>query len=311
MALEPATQTFIDQVKKAVLAQQKPGFFTRLFSKESQDGGLSGLQIRDFSFGEALGSGACGVVYAAVDAEGKAVAVKVLPKPLKEDEAAKALFDREIKVGQTIDHPAVVKTLDWFEVAPARFVVMDKVDGVTLDKYLTGKLEPAKFVELFGSLVQGLQAAHDKGVVHRDLKPENVMVTKDEQIKILDFGMARVQQDVSVTATGTFKGTLHYTSPEQISDSKRVGAASDQFAFGLMCFEALSGQSAFHVDPKKPMEAIMGRIECNPKTLLEVEPDLGQAPSQVIARMLMPQPEDRYPSVTEGFEALKSALGHQ
>jgi eukaryotic-like serine/threonine-protein kinase len=310
MDLEPRTRVFISEVRKAVLASER-NLFSTIFKKKStgnDENSLSGLEVRGYKIAETLGSGAAGVVYAASDPQGLDVAIKVLPKPPDGDQAATTMFEREIKIGQTIEHPAVVKTLHNFEIGPAQFVVMEKVSGRTLREVLTERLEPARYLELFAPLAEGLQAAHDKGVVHRDLKPENIMLTEQGQIKILDFGMARVQQDVSVTATGTFKGTIRYAAPEQVFDSKRAGPGCDLFAFGLMSFEALTGEFPYEVDRKKPMETLLSRVDGRAKSLKEVDLGFGDTTSEVVAKMLASKPEERFQSVREAFEALKREL---
>lgn len=127
-------------------------------------------------------------------------------------------------------------------------------------------------------------------------------------VRILDFGMARLVGDVSVTITGTFKGTVKYTSPEQLKDSKRAGPASDQYALGLMLFEALTGQYPFDVDLKRPMTAVMAKLSQEPKKLAEVAPSFSAETSAAMARILSGDPELRYPSVLEAFQALKVGL---
>ena len=267
---------------------------------------LDGLNLRGYQLGAHLGTGAAGAVYRATDPQGYKVAIKVLPLP--EGDSAAKIFQREVKIGQTIDHPSIVKTLHTFALGPAQFVIMELVEGSTLKTVLNGEpLEPKWFYRIFEPLAKGLEVAHSKGVVHRDLKPENVMLAGDGTIKILDFGMARLVEDASVTMTGTFKGTVRYTAPEQLSDSKRAGPACDQFALGLMMFEGLTGKFPYQ-EHKQPMQAVLERAQHEAYRLSQVDSRFPEEASDVFARILAREPEARYPSVMEAYEALRSAI---
>jgi serine/threonine-protein kinase len=314
MALDPQTKAFLLDVRESITAAApKGGFFSRLVGKGQpaldEETVLSGLKVNGYQIKKVLGQGAAGVVFGATDEEGEEVAIKVIPKPAHKDQDAVALFEREVKIGQKLSHPAVVHTLRTFEFGPAQFVVMERVNGTTLASVLLERLEVAKFLSLFEPLVQGLQAAHDEGVVHRDLKPENVMLSEQGEVKILDFGMARLVQDASVTATGVFKGTIRYTSPEQIQDSKRVGPATDQFSLGLMMFEALTGKFPYELQEKQPMVTLMARVSGQAVNLREVDPEYTEETAGVLAKMLSSEPDRRYGSVSEAFDALKLSLG--
>ncbi len=267
---------------------------------------LDGLNLRGYQIGAHLGTGSAGAVYAATDPKGNNVAIKVLPLP--EGESAAKIFQREVKIGQTIDHPSIVKTLHTFDLGPAQFVIMELVEGSTLKTVLNGEpLEPKWFFRIFEPLAEGLQVAHSMGVVHRDLKPDNVMLAGDGTIKILDFGMARLVEDASVTMTGTFKGTVRYTAPEQLSDSKRAGPACDQFALGLMMFEGLTGKLPYQ-EHKQPMQAVLERAQHEAYRLSQIDSRFPDLASDVFARILARDPEARYPSVMEAYEALKTAI---
>ena len=133
------------------------------------------------------------------------------------------------------------------------------------------------------------------------------MLAGDGTVKILDFGMARLVEDASVTMTGTFKGTVRYTAPEQLSDSKRAGPACDQFALGLMMFEGLTGQFPYP-DYKQPMQAVLDRVQKEPWLLSQIDSRFSEQASRVLARMLAREPEERYPNVMAAYEALKTAI---
>ncbi|MCA9777979.1 MAG: serine/threonine protein kinase [Candidatus Eremiobacteraeota bacterium] len=311
MKIDPKTEGFLKSVREEVKARSKTGLLSRLIGKatnEPSDGVLAGLQIQGYVLSDFLGQGAAGVVYSAVDKEGREVALKLLPLPPGTDKDSKALLEREGDIGQTIAHPAVVQTLETFDFGPAQCVVMELVRGAALFEEADLPLDIDTYLQFFRPFAEGLQAAHALGVVHRDLKPENVLRTAEGEVKILDFGMARRVQDVSVTATGTFKGTVRYASPEQICDSKRASHRADQFAFAMMSFEALTGTLPYEVDEKQFMITLTNRIQNRPKLLSEVAPHLPEAASPVMDKMLATEPEGRYESVQIGFEALAKAL---
>ena len=299
MTRREPTDQFLAEVRRAVendggQAPQEPRHF------------LDGLNLRGYTLGNHLGTGSAGAVYEATDPKGNKVAVKVLPLP--EGDSAAKIFQREVKIGQTIDHPSIVKTLHTFDLGPAQFVIMELVEGSTLKTVLRGEpLEPKWFYRIFEPLAEGLEVAHSKGVVHRDLKPENIMLAADGAIKILDFGMARLVEDASVTMTGTFKGTVRYTAPEQLSDSKRAGPACDQFALGLLMFEGLTGKFPYP-EHKQPMQAVLDRAQNDPWRLSQVDSRFPEEASAVFARMLAREPEDRYAGVLEAYNALKAAI---
>lgn len=311
MKLDPKTDSFLNAVREEVKARTKGGLLSKLLRKQPgapSDGLLAGAQIQSYTLGNFLGQGAAGVVYSAKDGEGRQVALKLLPLPPGTDKDSTALLEREGDIGQTIDHPAVVQTYETFHFGPAQCVAMELVDGCTLFEKLELPMSIDTFVALFRPFAEGLQAAHEVGVVHRDLKPENVLKTDSGAVKILDFGMARRVQDVSVTATGTFKGTVRYASPEQICDSKRASDRADQFAFAMMSFEALTGTLPYEVDEKQFMVTLTNRIQNRPKLLSEVAPNLPEAATPVMDKMLATEPEARYESVLVGFKALEAAL---
>jgi serine/threonine protein kinase len=298
MLFQEPDDNFLSSVRDAILAESGGG-------DSHAERYLDGLKVRGFVLGGHLGTGAAGVVFSAVDSEGRKFAIKVLPKP--DGESAAAIFEREVKIGRTIDHPSMVQTLQTFELGPAQFVVMELVEGITLKTVLGKSLNPKLFFKIFEPLSEGLFVAHSKGVVHRDLKPENVMLADDQTVKILDFGMARLLPDASVTMTGTFKGTARYTAPEQISDSKRAGPACDQFALGLMMFEGLTGQSAYP-SRKLPIQEIMDRAQGEPFKLHEVDSRFSEETSAVLGKMLAREPKQRFESVREAFKAFKATV---
>ena len=285
----------------ASFARKEPTAFT-------DDTILQGRQLRGYTIGKTLGAGAAGVVFLAHHSAHGEVAVKVLLKPDQDDEVSWGLFKREASIGQAIEHPAVLKTLEFCTTESALFIFMEYIPGVSLgSEFDSVPLPLDRFLMLFSSFAAGLQAAHNAGVVHRDLKPDNIMIW-NESLKILDFGLARLNQDESLTLTNQFKGTINYCSPEQVTESKSVGPESDQFSFGLICFEALTGRLPYPMASKNPLMNLMERLDQDAMKLRDIEERYPEQAEKVLARMLERDPQKRFPSVAEAFAALDEAF---
>ena len=263
-----------------------------------------------------LGAGGMGEVYRARDARlGRDVAVKVLPDGLTGDEERLRRFATEARAAAAISHPNVLAVYD-VETSGTPYVVFELLEGETLRAQLAGgPLAPVRAVEIAAQVARGLAAAHDKGVVHRDLKPDNVFLTRDGQVKILDFGLARMLEPPSApelsaaptldrTAAGVVLGTSGYMSPEQVRGLP-ADPRSDLFALGILLYEMLAGQRAF----ARPSLAESSAA------ILRDDPPVPDRPlpaglERVVRRCLAKLPEDRFPSARELLFALETvALG--
>lgn len=270
---------------------------------------LHGLPLESAKIGKFLGSGSFAAVFELEDPSAATpLAVKVLPRQGGE-EAAKddEVFRREVEIGLTLQHPSITRIYRYLERQSGRFVVMDRITGSTLST-TERPLSAEQYRDIFGPLSEGLDYAHAQGVIHRDLKPENVMLVQDGSIRILDFGMARQMGGTNVTVTGQFKGTPMYCAPEQVIDSKSVTPACDQFSFALLSFEMLTGAFPYPIDAKQPLQTLFARLQQPAARLTSVRPELGETADAALARMLSIKPEDRFPSVKEGYQALLAGL---
>jgi serine/threonine protein kinase len=206
-----------------------------------------GTKLGSYEIVAPLGAGGMGEVYRARDHKlERDVAVKVLPARLSENGEALARFEREARAVAALSHPNILAIHDFGRQAETAYAVTELLEGETLRARLElGPMPPRKVTEYALQIARGLAAAHDKGVVHRDLKPDNVFVTRDGQVKILDFGLARSQAPTgkgaetdSPTVTrhtdpGTIMGTAAYMSPEQVK-GQPVDHRSDIFSFGAV-----------------------------------------------------------------------------
>ncbi len=215
----------------------------------------AGARLGSYEIVALLGSGGMGEVYRARDAKlGREVAIKVLP-PMSARPDALARFEHEARSVASLSHPNILAIHDFGSADGVAFAVTELLDGQTLrDAIAAGPLPARRATAFAAAIARGLAAAHDKGIVHRDLKPENIFVTRDDRIKILDFGLAR-QEPVaapavtgitmpSPTEPGTVLGTVGYMAPEQVR-GENADWRADIFAFGAVLFEMLTGRRAF------------------------------------------------------------------
>ncbi|MGB2885871.1 MAG: serine/threonine-protein kinase, partial [Dehalococcoidia bacterium] len=184
---------------------------------------------------EEIGRGGMGVVYKAEDTRLKrAVALKFLPPELTQDEEAKKRFIQEAQATAALSHPNICTIYEIDEHQDQTFIAMEYIQGHSLRQRLEeGPLEIDEAKDLAIQVAEGIQEAHDKGIIHRDIKPANIMLTEKGQAKITDFGLAKLSWGVDLTKTSTFMGTVAYMSPEQ-ARGERVDHRSDIWSFGCM-----------------------------------------------------------------------------
>src|SRR5829696_4141579 len=205
-----------------------------------------GSTVSGYRIESLLGEGATGAVYLARDAEGRAVALKVLDPAVAADARFRERFLRESRVAALLEHPNLVPVLDAGEADGLLYIAMEWVDGVDLRSLLRrdGALEPARAVSLVEDVGAGLDVAHAAGLVHRDVKPANILVI-GERARLCDFGLARHTASAdSLTGERTLVGTVAYIAPEQI-EGAGVDARSDVYSLGCVLFECLTGEPPF------------------------------------------------------------------
>jgi Tol biopolymer transport system component len=266
-----------------------------------------------------LGAGGMGEVYRARDARlSRDVAIKVLPPGFSSDSERLRRFEQEAKATGSLNHPNILAVHDTGAHDGSPYVVSELLEGQTLrERAAGGALPVRKAVEIGAQIARGLAAAHDKGIVHRDLKPENVFVTSDGQVKILDFGLAKLTQpesgDRSQTPTeargtdaGTVLGTVGYMSPEQVRGAT-VDHRSDIFSFGTILYELLSGRRAFRKEASA--ETMTAILREDPPDLTETNRALPPALERIVAHCLEKNPQERFASARDLAFDLESLSG--
>jgi serine/threonine protein kinase/Tol biopolymer transport system component len=258
-----------------------------------------------------LGGGGMGVVYEAEDLKlGRRIALKFLPDQVSSDESALHRFHREARPASALNHPNIctIYAVDEHDGRP--FIAMELLSGVVLADRIAGKPLPNDQIVKFGiELANALQAAHSEGILHRDVKPGNVFVTRREQTKLLDFGLAKsiatrdqngiscaVTVDNSLTIPGLTLGTLGYMSPEQ-ARGEELDERSDIFSLGAVLYEMATGVQPF---PGKTAAAIFDNILHHaPVSLVQLNPTTPEGFERIITKALEKDREKRYPSAAE------------
>jgi tetratricopeptide (TPR) repeat protein len=271
--------------------------------------GLEGERVGRYVAEEHLGGGGMGIVYRARDPElSRAVALKFLPPHLSGHPEVEERFAREAKAAASLEHPhiATIYEIGRAEAGEAegqRYIAMAYYEGETLKQKL-GREGPLPVEEAIGYAEQiagALAAAHEAGVVHRDVKPANVMVTDGGQVKLVDFGLARLAEATRLTGTEQKLGTASYMSPEQI-EGKEVGPAADLWAVGALLYEMVAGERPF--EGERRAAVLHAVLHEEPAPLTERRPEVPTGLAQVAGRCLEKDPTGRYSSA----EALREDL---
>jgi serine/threonine-protein kinase len=281
-----------------------------------------GTRLGAYEIVAPVGAGGMGEVYQARDARlGRDVAIKVLPGEVAADPERLVRFEREARVLASLNHPNIA-TLHGFEAEGAvRFLVMELVPGQTLAERLApGRLLAPDALPLYLQIAEGLEAAHEAGVVHRDLKPANVKITPEGRVKILDFGLAKAVAGVAeasgdrsksptltalATQRGEIMGTAAYMSPEQVR-GKPVDRRADIWAFGAVLYEALAGRRPFLGETITDVLAAIVKDEPDWTTLPD---DLPPPVGDLLRRCLVKDARDRLRDIGEARLSIARALG--
>ncbi|MEO8378518.1 MAG: protein kinase, partial [Acidobacteriota bacterium] len=245
-----------------------------------------------------LGRGGMGVVYKATDAQlDETVAIKTLPGDvMTRSPEDLERFKREIRLARKITHRNVLRTYDYGEAEGVYFISMEFVRGYTLSELMDeapGRQMPARAAVGIGrQICRGLQAAHEQGIIHRDIKPQNVLIDAKGEVKLMDFGVARMTEaSDAMTQAGLIVGTPHYMSPEQVQ-GKSLDPRTDVYAMGVLLYELLVGKRPF--ESTSLTGILTAHIMEKPKPLLDVRPEIGKEVSAIVMRCLEKDPAARF-----------------
>jgi predicted ATPase len=279
-----------------------------------------GTELGPYEINAALGAGGMGEVYRARDTRlERSVAIKILPAEFSADSDRLHRFEREARSASALNHPNIITIYELGQHGSTHYIAMELIEGKTLREILSGGLLPIqRAIEIAAQVAEGLAKAHEAGIAHRDLKPENLMISHDGFVKILDFGLAKLAPSngdpldtltlsASETRAGEVLGTPGYMSPEQANGS-RVDIRSDQFSFGAVLYEMVTGKRAFRRSTAAATLTAILREQAEPIGALN--PDAPAPLCWAIERCLAKEPEKRYVSTRDLARELATIRDH-
>jgi serine/threonine-protein kinase len=256
-----------------------------------------------------LGRGGMGAVYRAVhEGLGRDVAVKVLDLATTIPDA-EARFEREARTAARLDHPGIVRVLDYGRDRGSPFLAMELLDGPTLHTEMgrAGRMGVTRAAQAIGEVLVALGHAHDRGVLHRDVKPENAMFSRREgarRLVLIDFGLARLRDEATLTGQGRVFGSVSYVAPERLA-SEDVDCRADLYSVGVMLYEMLAGVRPFV--GMTPLEVARKHVSAVARPLRAIRPDVTAAVDAVVVRAMAKRPERRFQTAWEMLDALEEA----
>lgn len=265
-------------------------------------------QIGKYAILKEIGKGGMGVVYLARDAEsGRKVAIKTLLPESTHSLQYIERFRREAKAVSQLDHPHIIKVYEIGEHDGLQYFAMEYLAGPTLGSLLKqkGRLSPAQAARIIVDMADALDLAHSRGIIHRDVKPDNIMADEDGVFKIMDFGIARIEEGTRLTVTGSVMGTPEYMSPEQASGTA-TDRRTDIYSLGVVFYELLTGRLPFKgVTAMEVLHMHLTRAPESPKLL---NPEIPGNLAHVVSKMLEKQPAGRYDSFRHVINAVSQAI---
>jgi serine/threonine-protein kinase len=270
---------------------------------------LIGSKISHYKVLEKLGGGGMGIVYRARDTRlDRTVALKFLPIEWCQEPLLRERFTREAKAASALDHPHICTVFDIGETPQGQlFIAMAHCPGETLkQRIMRGSMPLEEAVDIAIQIAQALDAAHEGGIVHRDVKPANILFTERDQIKVVDFGLAKLAGEAAVTRQGSVVGTPAYMSPEQAT-GEEVDGRSDLWALGAVLYEMVAGRRAFAADNEQAV--LLAITTSNPTPIDRVRAEVPAELQRIIRRCLKKNPDERYRTAGELVADLKRFRG--
>lgn len=263
-------------------------------------------QIGPYTLLERIGVGGMGSVYrASRPNDSTHVAIKVMAESTRSNPVLLRRFEQEFRAASRLDHPNMVRAIDYGEAEGVPYLVMELVQGMNLSDHIEekGKLPEAEAIRLVGQVAQGLYRAHKMGLVHRDVKPDNILITADGQAKLTDLGLVKeAETDLNLTRTGRGLGTPHFMAPEQFKNAKLADSRCDIYSLGATLYAAVTGQTPF--GGLGALEAWMKKVQDefpSPKSLV---PEISDRTDWAIRRAMASDPDIRPATCREFVEDL-------
>ena len=268
------------------------------------------LLLNRYELLEKIGEGGMGSVYKAkCRLLNRFVAVKILKAELNNDEDFVARFKREATSIASLSHPNIVNVHDVGTEEHINFIVMEYIDGKTLKEIIkeNGRINSKETLDIAYQIAKALECAHKSNIIHRDIKPDNVMITEDNMVKVMDFGIAKVADSRTATNSNNIMGTVRYFSPEQ-AKGNFVDCRSDIYSLGIVMYEMATGQVPYNAD--SAISIAMMHIQEPVIPPKEIITDIPENINQVILKSMQKEPIKRYQTAREMADILKTIKEH-
>src|SRR3989454_11586908 len=279
---------------------------------------MIGTSLGNYRILDKIGAGGQGTVYKALDNKlGRTVVIKILPAELTAKEANLKRFEREARLASALDHPNICTIFDLNEINGIHFIAMQYVEGRNVRQLVNGRpLELQSALSIAIQVTDALAAAHSRGIIHRDVKAGNVMVTSHGQVKVLDFGLAKLLDEdaartsgihhTELTEVGVPYGTATYAAPEQ-ARGDRVDSRADTFSTGVLLYEMLTGTWPFRGRTAVDVRHAVLHEEPVPLNIARPDP-VPDRLQQILDRALKKHPRDRYQKISDLGDDLRKVM---
>ncbi|MBL0177424.1 MAG: serine/threonine protein kinase [Ignavibacteria bacterium] len=272
---------------------------------------LSGQTIDSYELLEVLGNGGMGIVYKARDTVlDRVVAIKIMDAELAIDTCFQQRFQSEAKALARLKNQHIVSIYTMRETDAGFCIVMEYIEGVTLEQYLRaeGRVRFDVAMRFCGQMLEALEHAHGEGIIHRDIKPANVMLDCDGKIKITDFGLAKFQTLSGMTRTGSAIGTIQYMSPEQVN-GETADQRSDIWSIGVLMYKMLTGKLPFQHEYYAAMAYSITNED--PVHVRRRAPDVPDALARIVSKCLEKKPNNRYQNASEMHRDVRALMQNE
>jgi serine/threonine protein kinase len=255
---------------------------------------------------EKVAEGGMGAIYRGRNRDtGEIVAVKIMAPHVANNKVLLKRFEQEFRAASRLDHPNIVRALDYGEANSAPYLVMEFVEGESLGARIErdGRLPEDEAIRLIAQVAQALNKAHKQGLIHRDVKPDNILVTRDGQAKLADLGLVKeTEADLNLTRTGRGLGTPHFMAPEQFRNAKNATPQCDIYSLGATLYQMVTGELPFR--GTGPLDAFMKKIQGDLTPPRKVAPDISERIDWAIRRAMSADPDQRPSNCREFIEDL-------
>jgi len=271
------------------------------------DGDMIGRVIKGrYKLIDERGRGSFATVYVARDTENNHIyAVKVLHLEMANDGELVARFHREVHIILSLSDPHIVRVVDYGnDNGLYEFIAMEYIDGQNLKYHMLthGPMDPLRALNYTRQIAEGLETAYKQGVVHRDIKPQNILITSKDVVKIVDFGLARGRETVTLTQSNVFMGTAYYISPEQAESGRSADTRSDLYSVAAVLFEMLAGRPPF--EGETAVDIVIKHMNAKVPSICHLRPDLPMDMDVFMQKAMAKLPAERYATPQEFIAAL-------